>query len=42
MYMDELTKHLRREAGEEESPQETPVSGDISDMVDLGVKVEKV
>lgn len=42
MYMEELTKYLRREAGEEESPQDTPVDGDIVDMADLGVKLEVV
>lgn len=41
MYMDELAKHLRREAGVED-PQDTPVDGDISDMSDLGIAVEKV
>ena len=41
MYMEELAKHLRREAGEE-APGDVPVSGDIADMDDLGVRVEKV
>lgn len=42
MYMEELAKHLRREAGEER-PEDTPISGDIADGDDdLGVKVEKV
>jgi hypothetical protein len=41
MYMDELAKHLRREAGQED-PQDTPIDGDIADMGDLGVTVEKV
>ena len=42
MYMEELTKHLRREAGEEDDPRDTPISGDITDSDDLGVKLEVV
>lgn len=41
MYMDELSRYLRLQAGEER-PEDTPVDGDIADMGDLGVKVEKV
>jgi hypothetical protein len=41
MYMEELSKHLRRESGMEE-PGDTPVDGDIADMSDLGFKIEKV
>lgn len=41
MYMEELAKYLRAQAGEER-PEDTPISGDISDMDDLGVQVEVV
>jgi len=41
MYMQELAAHLRREAGQE-VPEDTPVDGDIADMSDLGIAVEKV
>jgi hypothetical protein len=41
MYMEELSKHLRREAGMEE-PDDTPVDGDITDVGDLGFRIEKV
>ena len=41
MYMDELSRYLRIQSGEE-NPQDTPVDGDIADMGDLGVKVEVV
>lgn len=39
--MDELAKYLRAEAGQE-TPQDTPVEGDITDMDDLGIKLEIV
>lgn len=39
--MDELARYLRAQSGEE-SPQDTPVDGDIADMSDLGVKIEQV
>jgi len=41
MYMEELARYLRMQAGEE-TPDDTPVSGDIADAEDLGVMVEKV
>ena len=40
MYMDELDRFQRMQAGEE-MPSDTPVDGDIADS-DLGVKVERV
>lgn len=41
MYMEELARYLRMQAGEE-TPEDTPVSGDITEADDLGVKIEKV
>lgn len=41
MYMEELSRYLRMKAGEE-TPQDTPVDGDIADLSDLGVKLETV
>jgi hypothetical protein len=41
MYMDELARYFRMQAGEER-PEDTPVDGDISDMGDLGVSIETV
>jgi len=43
MYMEELGRYLRIQAGEER-PEDTPISGDISDSGDddLGVRIEKV
>jgi hypothetical protein len=41
MYMDELEAHFRRENGQE-AATDIPVTGDISEDSDLGVKVENV
>lgn len=42
MYMEELSRYLRLQAGEER-PEDTPISGDITDGDDdLGVMIEKV
>ena len=42
MYMEELSRYLRIQAGDER-PEDTPISGDISDGDDdLGVIIEKV
>lgn len=41
MYMEELNRYLRQQAGEER-PEDTPVSGDIAEASDLGIKVEKI
>lgn len=41
MYMDELESHFRRENGEE-LRDDIPVTGDIGDSDDLGVKIQKV
>jgi len=41
--MEELGRYLRIQAGEER-PEDTPISGDISDSGDddLGVRIEKL
>lgn len=41
MYMEELARYLRMQAGEER-PEDIPVSGDIADMSDLGITIERV
>ena len=44
MYMEELSRYLRIQAGEER-PEDTPISGDIGDEDrddDLGVRIEQV
>lgn len=41
MYMEELSRYLRMQAGEE-TPQDIPVDGDIADTDDLGIKLEVV
>lgn len=41
MYMDELEAHFRRENGQEQG-NDIPITGDIAEDTDLGIKVEKV
>ncbi|HJS83273.1 MAG TPA: hypothetical protein VJ742_10615 [Nitrososphaera sp.] len=39
--MEELATYLRQKSGDVR-PEDTPVEGDISEMGDLGVRIEQV